>query len=76
MSLFEGLARRLDVPLELSPTVLDIFEDGQARYGARAWSSKIVRRLEEACGTDLRARGFPDELVDDEAEEKGHEVVA
>ena len=76
MSLFDGLARRLEVPLELSPLVLDIFEDGQSRYGARAWSSKIVKRLEDACETDLRAPGFPPELVDDEAEEKGHEVIA
>ena len=75
MSLFDGLARRLDVPLELSPLVLDIFKDGQARYGDRAWSSMIVKRLEDACGTELRAPGFPEEIVDDEAEEPGHEVV-
>jgi len=75
MSLFDGLAERLRVPLEVSPMVLDIFKDGQARYGERAWSSMIVKRLEDACGTDLRARGFPEEIVDDEAEEPGYEVV-
>ncbi len=75
MSLFDGLAKRLDVPLELSPLVLDIFKDGQARYGDRAWSSMIVKRLEDACGTELRAPGFPEEIVDDEAEEPGYEVV-
>ena len=35
----------------------------------------IVKRLEDACGTDLRAPGFPDEIVDDEAEEPGYEVA-
>jgi len=75
MSLFDGLAKRHDVPLELSPLVLDIFKDGQARYGDRAWSSMIVKRLEDACGTELRAPGFPEEIVDDEAEEPGYEVV-
>ncbi len=75
MSLFEGLAERLEVPLELSPVVLDIFKDGQARYGERRWSSMIVKRLEDACGIDLRAPGFPEELVDDEAEQPGYEVV-
>ena len=75
MSLFDGLAKRLDVPLELSPLVLDIFKDGQARYGDRAWSSMIVKRLEDACATELRAPGFPEEIVDDEAEEPGYEVV-
>jgi 3-hydroxyisobutyrate dehydrogenase len=75
MSLFDGLARRLQVPLELSPMVLDIFRDGQARYGKRAWSSMIVKRLEDACGTELRASGFPEEITDNEAEEPGYEVV-
>lgn len=75
MSLFDGLARRHGVPLEISPLVLGIFEDGQARYGPRAWSPGIVRRLEEACGTELLAPGFPAEIVDDEPEQPGQEVV-
>jgi 3-hydroxyisobutyrate dehydrogenase len=75
MSLFDGLANRLEVPLEVSPMVLDIFKDGQARYGERAWSSMIVKRLEDACATELRAPGFPEEIVDDESEEPGYEVV-
>jgi 3-hydroxyisobutyrate dehydrogenase len=75
MGLFDGLAKRHDVPLELSPLVLDIFKDGQARYGDRAWSSMIVKRLEEACATELRAPGFPEEILDDEAEGPGYEIV-
>ncbi len=74
MGLFDRLAQRLDVPLEISPLVLDIFKDGQARYGAREWSSNIVRRLEDACGVELRAPGFPEEMTDDEPEEPGYEV--
>ena len=76
MSLFDGLAERHEVPLEISPLVLDIFKDGEARYGSRAWSPGIVRRLEEVCGVDLLAPGFPAEIVDDEAEAPGYEVVA
>ena len=75
MSLFDGLAQRLNVPLEISPLVLDIFKDGEQRYGSRAWSSMIVKRLEEACGCELRAPGFPAELVDDELKVAGAEVV-
>lgn len=75
MGLFDGLAKRLEVPLEVSPMVLDIFKDGQARYGERAWSSMIVKRLEDACATELRAPGFPEEIVDDESEEPGYEVI-
>ena len=75
VGLFDSMAQKLGVPLEISPLVLDIFKDGQTRYGARAWSSMIVKRLEDACGTDLRAPGFPEELVDDEPEIPGAEVV-
>jgi 3-hydroxyisobutyrate dehydrogenase len=75
MSLFDDLAKRHEVPLEVSPLVLGIFKDGQERYGPRAWSPGIVRRLEDACGTELLAPGFPAEMVDDEPEEPGREVV-
>jgi len=75
MGLFDSLAQRLDVPVELSPLVLDIFHDGQQRFGPREWSSNIVKRLEEACGTQLLAPGFPPEMVDAEPEERGAEVV-
>ena len=75
MSLFGDLARRQGVPLEIAPLVLDIFKEGRERYGPRAWSPGIVRRLEEACGTELLAPGFPAEIVDDEPEEPGREVV-
>jgi len=76
LSLFQAIADRTDVPLEISPLLLRIFEDGQGRYGSREWSTNIVRRLEEACNDQLLAPGFPAELVDDEPEVAGHEVVA
>lgn len=75
MGLFDDLAQRMDVPLEVSPLVLDIFKDGQERYGPRAWSSMIVKRLEDDCGIDLRAPGFPEEMTDNEPEEPGAEVA-
>ena len=34
-----------------------------------------IRRLEEATGLDIRAAGFPAEILDDEPEEPGYEVV-
>lgn len=67
--------RLLDVPLEVSPLILDIFKDGEARYGSRAWPSMIVKRLEDACDVDLRGTSFPAELIDHEPEEPGAEVV-
>jgi len=74
MSLFEAVAKRGGVPLEISPRLLEIFLDGQERYGPREWSPNIVRRLEEACSETLLAPGFPAEIIDDEAEAAGREV--
>ena len=75
VGLFDSLARALDVPVELSPLVLDIFRDGQARYGAREFSPNIIRRVEEACGVRVLGRGFPAQMVDDEPEASGYEVL-
>ncbi len=75
MSLFQAIADRHDIPLEVSPLILDIFQQGQDAYGPRFWSSGIVKRMEDSCNVDLRAPGFPDELVDLEPEVEGYEVV-
>jgi 3-hydroxyisobutyrate dehydrogenase len=55
--------------------LLDIFKDGLARYGAREWSPNIVKRLEESSGLSIRAPGFPAEMIDDEPEVPGYEVM-
>jgi 3-hydroxyisobutyrate dehydrogenase len=34
----------------------------------------IVKRMEDLNNIDFRADGFPDELIDNEQEEKGYEV--
>ena len=74
ISLFQAIAERAGVPLEISPLLIDIFKDGEERYGSREWSPNIVRRLEEACDTQVLASGFPAEMVDNEAEVSGAEV--
>ena len=75
IGLFDEVARRHDVPLEVSPLLRQIFEDGQERFGPREWSPNIIRRLEEPTGLDVRAPGFPAAILDDEPEESGYEVV-
>ncbi len=74
MNLFNELSKKLNTPLEISPFVLNIFKDAQSKYGSRAWSSMVVKRLEDKFGIDFRAPNFPDELIDDEKEEKGYEI--
>ena len=73
-SLFDRLAKKLKAPLEISPKVVEIFKDGKAKYGSRAWSSMIVKRMEDLNKINFRADGFPEELVDDEVEQKGYEL--
>jgi 3-hydroxyisobutyrate dehydrogenase len=75
IGLFQKIADDAGVPLEISPLMISIFDDGIRRYGERAQSDDIIKRLEEATGLDIRAPGFPAEMVDDEPEEQGYEVV-
>ncbi len=74
ISLFQEVAERANVPLEVSPLLKSIFMDGEQRFGSRELSPNIIRRLEEATGLDIRAAGFPPEMTDDEPEEPGYEV--
>lgn len=74
IGLFQKLAEAHDVPLEISPLIIEMMRDGQRRYGERAQSDRMIERLEEATGLDVRAPGFPDTLIDDEPEERGYEI--
>jgi 3-hydroxyisobutyrate dehydrogenase len=54
--------RRFGVPLRLAGVMEQTFIEGRAKYGGGAWSSMIVKLLEDAVGTPLRAPGFPAQL--------------
>ncbi|OIQ31805.1 MAG: 3-hydroxyisobutyrate dehydrogenase [Alphaproteobacteria bacterium MedPE-SWcel] len=75
IGLFQSIAQAHGVPLEISPLMVEIFTDGIARFGDRELSPNIIRRLEEATGLTVSAPGFPAEMVDDEPEEPGYEVI-
>jgi 3-hydroxyisobutyrate dehydrogenase len=57
------MGREFGVPLELAGLTEQIFARARATYGGSAQSPMVVRMLEEAVGTDLRAPGFPAELA-------------
>ncbi|MCV2893000.1 NAD(P)-dependent oxidoreductase [Lentibacter sp. XHP0401] len=75
IGLFQEVADRAGVPLELNPLLISIFQDGISRFGPRELSPNIIKRLEEATGLDVTAPGFPAEMTDDEPEERGAEVT-
>jgi 3-hydroxyisobutyrate dehydrogenase len=62
LTLAHQLGQAFEVPLELAGLVEQIFARARSRYGGSAWSPMVVKLLEDALGTDLRAPGFPEVL--------------
>ncbi len=57
-----GFGRDFGVPLDLAGQTMQTFIRARSQYGGDAWSSQVVKLLEDALGTDLRAPGFPEVL--------------
>ena len=58
-----GFGREFGVPLELAGLTEQIFRRAREQYGGNAQSTQVVKLLEDALHTDLRAPGFPAELL-------------
>ena len=52
-------AEELGVPLELASATFTRFQEAWAAYGGESQSPQIVKLLEDALDTALRAPGFP-----------------
>ena len=76
IGLFNEVANRHGIPLELAPKMEEMFRDAREKYGPREFSANIIRRLEDATELDIRAPGFPSEITDDEPEQSGFEVIS
>src|SRR5208283_4119004 len=57
------LASELGVPLDLAAITAQTFIRAREAYGGGAWSTQVVKLLEDALHTDLRAAGFPETLT-------------
>ena len=75
VGIFNELAKRKGLDLEIAPLIVDIFKDGEKRYGPRELSPNIIKRLEERADVEVLGKGFPPEMIDDEPEETGYEVT-
>lgn len=75
VGLFDDIAQEAGVPVELSPLIVRLFKEARAQYGDREFSPNIIRRYEEPLGLKVLGTGFPADMVDDEPEEPGYEVV-
>ena len=74
VGLFQNLVEKLGIKTDLSLLITEIFNEGRNTFGDKSWSTKIVKRLEDACHDNLRAVGFPSELVDNEIKTTGIEL--
>ena len=74
IGLFNKLATKNNLKFEISPLLLKILKDGKRRFGSRAWSSMIVKRLEDDYNIKLRGKNFPKELIDKTPRNKGIKV--
>lgn len=74
IGLFDEIAQDNNVPLTVSPLLVQMFKDAIDQFGPRERSPNIIRRYEDPTGLDVRAPGFPAEMVDDEPSAPGYEV--
>ena len=75
VGLFNTLTQREGMKLDLAPLLVDIFSQAQAEWGPREKSPNIIRRYEEPMGVKVVGHGFPADIMDDEPEEAGHELM-
>ena len=74
IGLFQEVADRAEVPLELYPLLTSIFKDGIQKFGPRELSPNIIRRMEDVTGLSVLAPGFSTEITDEEAKKTGYEI--
>jgi 3-hydroxyisobutyrate dehydrogenase len=63
LGLVNGIAEKLGVPMELGSMAQQIFRRARGLMGGNAQSPEVVRMIEKACDLELRAPGYPMELV-------------
>ncbi len=73
--LFDKLAKKYEIPAELSSLMLKIFHRGREKLGERALSTSIVKLLEQECNENLRANGFPSFLEDKNQKQEAEEII-
>ncbi len=52
--------RELNVPLQLTELVEHLMQEARNAFGGDAWTPHVIKMMETAAGTELRADGFPD----------------
>ena len=74
VGLFDKLTKKFKIPADISKLMNKKFKEGLAKYGNRSFSTSIVKLLEDYCNENLRANGFPSQLIDKKTSKKGYEI--
>ncbi len=75
VGLFSKLAKKFNIPSDISKILVKKFKEGRKKYGDRAFSTSIVKLLEEKCKENLRAKSFPKKLIDINPKKKGIKIL-
>ena len=75
VDLFGKLSKKFNIPTDVGKLLIKKFNHGKNKYGDRAFSTSIVKILEENCKENLRAKGFPKKLIDTYPKKKGIEIL-
>ncbi len=75
IEMFQKLAELNEIPLDISPKLVEIFKEEILISGGNTNSPAIIKRLERKTGQDILAGGFPSQIVDDEPEKLGFEIL-
>ena len=75
VGLFGKLTKKFNIPADVSKLLIKKFKYGRKKYGNRAFSTSIVKILEEICKEDLRSKNFPKILKDTNPKKKGIEIL-
>ena len=63
LGLVNNIAQKIGVPLELGSMTQQIFTRARGLLGGNAQSPEVARMIENACHLNLRAPGYPTELL-------------
>ena len=74
VGLFDKLADKFNIHLDISKMINKIFKEGLKKYGKNSYSTSIVKILEEKYNENLRAPNFPTKLIDSSPRKKGSEI--
>ncbi len=75
LNLFNKLANKYKIPVELGKIIKKKFYYGMKKFGKRSFSTGIVRFIENECKIKFRDKNFPKQLVDTQKKQKGIEII-